>query len=95
MRKIEIEAWAHRVVETVKSGHKVEDSLVELKSTLIEAKKAARRLAAHANAANGQPILWIIGLDETSGVVQSIQDDLSDWWNQMKSEFDDEAPRSD
>jgi hypothetical protein len=51
MTRTEIEAWALRVIDSVKAGAPNEDSRVELKREWIEPKKAARRLAAHANAA--------------------------------------------
>lgn len=64
MRQIEIEAWVLRVIEQVKRGQSNEDSRVELKARWIEPEKAARQIAGHANAARGDKILWIIGLDE-------------------------------
>lgn len=92
MTRQQIEAWALRTFDMVKDKQKVEDSFVELKSTFIEAKKAARRIAGHANAARGEPILWIIGLDEDNGVVEVDATNLSDWWSQVTAYFMGLAP---
>ena len=44
---------------------------------------AARKIAGHANAARGEPILWIIGLDEDDHQVTGASDvELADWWAQ-------------
>ena len=63
MRNHEIEAWVWQLIENVESGHQIEDSRIELKSEWIPAEKAARRIAGHAKAARGTPILWIIGIE--------------------------------
>jgi hypothetical protein len=67
MRKHEIESWALSVIDRVRSGAANEDSRVELKREWIAPDRAARRLAAHANSALGEPILWLIGVDQKSG----------------------------
>ena len=41
-----------------------EDARVELKADWIDESKMARRLAGHANAANGEHVLWLFGVDE-------------------------------
>jgi hypothetical protein len=68
MRGIESENWVHQLVRRIDQGERVEDRVVELKADWIEARKAVRRLAAHANAAFGESVLWVIGLDERIGV---------------------------
>lgn len=92
MTNLEIERWALASVDHVRKKLPIEDSQVELKSEWIEPKKAARRLAGHANAARGEPILWVIGLDETRGVMGATADDLAKWWPAVKAEFDEMAP---
>jgi len=88
-----VELWVRDVVERVLSGHRVEDMRVELKSTYHAPSRAARQLAAHANTARGQPILWILGLDEKTRSVRRLSSkDMGDWLNQVGSEFDDLAP---
>ena len=92
MQKYEIESWALRVVEQVVQGRSVEDSLVELKAEFILAKKAARIIAGHANAARGVPILWLIGVDEKKGVQGVDLSAFADWIAQINKEFDGVAP---
>lgn len=92
MRTHEIESWALSVIDRVRSGGANEDSRVELKREWIPPDKAARRLAAHANSALGQPILWLIGVDQKTGDVTPSPNDLANWWPSVKSEFDGIAP---
>lgn len=79
-------------MDAVHEGNSVEDSRVELKGDWIEPHKAARRLAGHANSARGEPILWIIGLDEQVGVVDLDHDDLAEWVPQVEAYFDGISP---
>ena len=82
-----------RVLERVASHQPIEDSKVEVKREWPTPQKVARRIAGHANAARGEPILWIVGADEKTGeVVGATFDELADWWSQVRSEFDARAP---
>jgi hypothetical protein len=92
MRKSELEAWVLSVLDRVASGQPNEDARVELKRDWPEAKKAARRIAGHANAAGGDPILWIIGVDQTAGVTGVNDLDVAGWFSQVKAEFNELAP---
>jgi len=92
MRLVEIESWALDVIERVKAGQPNEDSRVELKREWIPAQKAARRIAGHANAARGDAILWLFGVDEDAGVTGVDQNELSSWFAELESEFDGLAP---
>jgi hypothetical protein len=92
MRKIEIENWALKIVEQVKKKQPHEDSQVELKAAWIEEKRAARRIAGHANAARGESILWVIGVDEERGLLGVEHKDLAEWWVKVQAEFDGQAP---
>lgn len=85
----ELEVWVHQIADLVKAGKNIEDSRVELKAAWpTEHQKIARRIAGHANAAGGEPILWIIGLDEKSKSVTGASGaDLENWWPQVKSYF--------
>jgi hypothetical protein len=76
----------------VLDGKPVEDFRVELKSAWIADHKAARRIAGHANAASGERILWIVGIDETKGLTGVKPTDFADWWAGVKSRFDGVAP---
>lgn len=95
MKSIELEAWTLRVLESLRSGKPVEDVLVEIKSEWPDPKKAARRIAGHANAARGSPILWIVGADEKRGVKGAKTNELSSWYPQVEAEFDGVAPALD
>jgi len=88
MRAHEIENWVLRIIEQVESGQPNEDYRVELKAKWLDAKKAARRIAGHANAAHGEPILWLIGVDEEEGVVGANNEELANWSAQVRAEFD-------
>jgi len=92
MKPIEIEAWALKIVDAIKRGAPHEDSRVECKAEWIGSSGAARRIAAHANAAGGEPILWLIGLDRQRGVVGAADNELSNWWSSVQSEFNEIAP---
>jgi hypothetical protein len=93
MNSFQIEAWVYKIIEQVENRKPDEDSRVELKSTWPEPKKAARRLAAHSNSVHGEPILWIIGIDQKSHIVIGAgQMELSTWYQQVKAEFDDISP---
>lgn len=89
MTKQEIEALVLSVTDRVLKGMKVEDSLIECKGEWPEPTKA-RQLAAHANSAHGEQIVWIIGLDEKSGRLTSpASPEMANWWSKMASRFDD------
>lgn len=95
MKTIEIEAWTLRVLDSVRAGAFVEDSLVELKTDWPDARKAARQIAGHANAARGQSILWIVGADEKLGIEGANFNELSSWHAQVEAEFDGLSPTLD
>ena len=88
MKIHEIEYWVLNIIDQVKKGQPVEDVRVELKANWPTPEKAARRIAGHANAARGNPILWVIGLDEEKGVVGVKKEELSSFLSQVRSYFD-------
>ena len=92
MRKTDIEAWAWRVIDAVSKGHQPEDFTVELKANWIDPTKAARQLAGHANAARGEPILWLVGVSEESGVLGCDPVELANWYPQVQAAFDGPSP---
>jgi len=93
MRAQDIEAWVLKIVDRVRASQPVEDFRVELKAAWPDnSYKAARRLAGHCNAARGEPVLWIIGLDEEKGVVGAAQSELADWLPQVRSHFESISP---
>ena len=95
MKPIEIEAWALRILELVRMGAAVEDSLVELKAEWPDPKKAARQIAGHSNAARGAEILWLVGANEKLGVKGANYSELSSWYPRVEAEFDGVAPALD
>ncbi|MEQ9372081.1 MAG: hypothetical protein RIG63_24150 [Coleofasciculus chthonoplastes F3-SA18-01] len=93
MNSRQIESWALRVIDCVKKGQPNEDFLVELKRDWIDKEKAARRIAGYANAARGENILWLIGVDENQGVIGVNITDLASWYPAVESCFNELAPR--
>jgi len=93
MTPAELEVRVRDMVEQVQAQRLPEDDFVELKADWIEPPRAARRLAAHANTARGEPILWLIGLDEKKGVVATTRQEPSEWLSQVEKFFDGPAPR--
>src|SRR5438874_11282477 len=94
MRNHELEFWIRQVLDRVHRREHTEDTRVELKSEWpSDHAKAARRLAGHANAAQGEPILWIIGADEKTGSVVGVPTgDLDAWYRAVAACFDEIAP---
>lgn len=93
MRTSEIEYWALNIIDRVKNGQPNEDSRVELKTIWLDPVEMARRLAGHANAARGGPILWLVGVNEKAGAVPGVQArDAAQWWPQVQKHFDGLAP---
>jgi hypothetical protein len=94
MNKPQLEKWVLDVVDQIVSNHNVEDSRVECKREWIIPEKAARLIAGHANAARGDPILWLIGVDEKAGLIPGAAlNELADWLPSMESRFDGIAPK--
>jgi len=85
-----IEAKVVAAVQQVLTGGKIEDDRVECKAELMPPDQV-RQLAAAANAALGDDILWIVGLDEKAQrlVPLDTQVDLANWWAQVERNFDD------
>ena len=90
MKPHQLETWVLKIIE---NGQPVEDSRVELKADWLLPDKAARRIAGHANAARGAQILWLVGVDEEQGRVVGVNfNELSEWFEQVKSQFDGLCP---
>ena len=92
MRPLQLEAWALDVIERVTARQPIEDMRVELKARWPPGRRAARQIGGHANAARGESILWLIGLDEESGVAGAEAQELAEWYPQLVAEFDGIAP---
>lgn len=93
MRLNDIENWGLNIIERVESKQPIEDLRVELKSKWPkDISKTARQLAGHANAAHGESILWLIGIDEKSGVTGANYEEISNWKQSVESKFDGLSP---
>ena len=89
MKKQEIEFKVLDIIERLEKGQPIEDDMIELKAEWPRDHfRAARRIAAHANAARGEPIMWLIGIDEKKGVVGADFEELSIWFAKVRSRFD-------
>jgi hypothetical protein len=89
MLKPILEATVRDIVENIERKQPHEDSYIELKGEWIPARDAARQLAAQANAARGEPIVWIFGVCKNRGVLGVEDQELSNWLAQLESYFDD------
>lgn len=89
MRRQQLESLTLQIVDRVLRGCSNEDSFIELKSEWPDVGKA-RQLAGHANSANGEEIVWIIGVDEKNRCLTTpARQDPAKWWSQVSSRFDD------
>lgn len=90
----QLEHWVLSVLDRLRAKEPTEDLRVEIKTEWpSDISKVARRIAGHANAAQGESVLWIIGADEKNGVVVGAgEKELADWWPQVQSQFDGIAP---
>lgn len=94
-RKAAIEYRTIEVATAIAEGRSIEDDFVEVKSTWPDPDhRIARRIAGHANAARGEPFLWIFGADPDAATVAGIaaQRDMAEWWPQLEKRFDGVAP---
>lgn len=89
-----LEARVIEIADAVLAGRPIEDDRVELKTTWPEAAhKTARQMAGHANASGGEPILWVIGLNERGRALGDASDvEPANWWMGTRRWFDDVAP---
>lgn len=94
MDRQRLEARVLQIVALVESGRGVEDDRVELKSDWpSDFYKAARQIAGLANASRSDDVLWIVGLDERTGVVDALAaTEVSGWWGQVARCFDEQTP---
>lgn len=95
MTRTQIEHWALHVIDRVGAKQPNEDSRVELKAEWpSDHRKIARQIAGLANAARGEPVLLLIGVNELKGVVGvDASINLADWRDQVGRRFDGYFPR--
>lgn len=92
MKPRDVEIWALNVLAQIDANTPYETALVELKADWPDVQKTARRIAGHANAARGNNILWLIGVDEKRGILGAPPNNLANWYSQVRAEFDHVAP---
>ncbi len=95
MRRQDVEVLADEVIRRVVEHRytKQEDHRVQLKREWpADPRKAARQIAGHANAARGEDIVWLIGVDEDGSVQSVAEAEFANWWAQVRSHFDESAP---
>jgi hypothetical protein len=91
MGSAELEVRVLEILERVENGMPLEDSRDECKTEWPEStEKTARQLAGHANAARGDSILWLFGVDEKGRRVPGVSaSEFSSWYASVKSHFED------
>jgi hypothetical protein len=92
MNVTQFEALVLGAIDRLKSGGGVEDDRFEFKRVWPGPEKA-RQLAAAANRASGEYVIYVIGIDEKTKEVHPVgETDVSSWWPQMEARFDEVAP---
>ncbi|WP_341942335.1 ATP-binding protein [Microbacterium sp. LWH10-1.2] len=92
MNATQLEALVLQAVDAVKAGVNPEDDRIEFKRDWPGIDKA-RQLAAAANQARGDHIIYVIGVDDKTGIVHPLDGtDPATWWAQFEARFDEVAP---
>jgi len=80
-------------IDHLKDGGASEDDRIEFKRAWPEPKKA-RQLAAAANRNRGNPLIYVIGVDDRTGRIQTAPSriDVASWWAGIEARFDQIAP---
>ncbi|WP_247046260.1 ATP-binding protein [Arthrobacter rhizosphaerae] len=92
MRAIDLEARVITAVDRIRDKQFVENDLIECKRSWPQENKA-RQLAGSLNRAGGDPVIYIIGIDDKTGGVHDVSDtDILDWWNQIVAKFEHTPP---
>jgi len=93
MKPLEVNAWAQSILQRVRSRQPTEDTRVECKASWLDVQHVARQLAGMANVAKGEPILWLIGVDEKGATIHGAEHrELNNWYPQLVKQFDGVAP---
>lgn len=91
MTASEAERWALEVLNRLQRSGAREDDRVEFKRQAPDPQKFARVLAGQANAARGERILWILGVDQDAGFVGAEGLEWSALWPQIQGHFEGAA----
>ncbi|QDU60753.1 hypothetical protein Pan216_16040 [Planctomycetes bacterium Pan216] len=95
MNKRDAEIAVRTIVQSIKNGHKPEDSFVELKFEMDHGKSLhhARQLAGLANAARDEDVLWVVGIDEKTGQIRSqLDEEVSQTFDRILKHFKQTRP---
>lgn len=89
-----VEAHAYDAIDKVLRGDRPEDSRIELKGRDVsDIARTARQLAAHANAARGEPIIWVFGVSENAREVDGVEmGEFSTWISRVEKHFNGPPP---
>jgi hypothetical protein len=88
----QLETLVLAAVDCVRAGGPIEDDWIEVKRDWPGTEKA-RQLAGAANRARGNPMVYVVGLDEKTGKIHRTgETDVAVWWAQMASRFDQLPP---
>lgn len=81
-----------QAIDALRAGANPEDDRIEFKRGWPGVEKA-RQLAAAANQARGESIIYVIGIDDKTGASHPLDDtDPATWWAQMEARFDEVSP---
>ncbi|WP_219420665.1 AlbA family DNA-binding domain-containing protein [Pseudonocardia nigra] len=85
-----LEARVHEILDAPGA----EDSFVDFKRQLPDDyRRAARQIAALANAARGDEAVWLIGVENDGHLTSATPSfETQSWWPQVESWFDELAP---
>ena len=80
---------------SLRQGFNCETDSIEIKREIPQnSRKAARLIAAAANASDDDDVIWLIGIDEKTGQIEPAQkEELSAWYQQLTRFFDGPSPR--
>lgn len=93
MNATQLESHCLLLVDRLLRGQPVEDSSAEFKSDWPPPARAARLVAAHANSARADSVLWLLGVDEKARLVPGVANvERASWYQQFTSYFDGVAP---
>lgn len=93
MTKADLEYLALQAIDVARRGQVPEDNRVELKREWPgPPPAAARRLAALANAARGEDVVIVVGIDEKTGEAHPVVGEAAEWWSGLRKWFDGEVP---
>lgn len=93
MERKEVEKRVQQIARRVLNGYQIEESKEEVKwklCTKTQYKDWAYKIAGMANAALGEPIIWVVGIRENPPGIQSIKNvNLASWEARIKACFED------